>query len=110
LQNPPGFRSPAEWNKHGRLVARKRPATSADQGFDSIQHEDTTLTTEDGASLHTWLLLQDDNESEHHPVLIYFHGNAGNMGFRLKNAVEMFVRTKMNIVMMDYRGYGNFLT
>jgi fermentation-respiration switch protein FrsA (DUF1100 family) len=30
----------------------------------------------------------------------------GNMGFRLPNAVKMYARSKLNIVMMDYRGYG----
>eukprot|EP01034_Spumella_vulgaris_P022218 gene22218-28332_t len=29
------------------------------------------------------------------------------MGFRLKNAAEMFAKVKMNILMMDYRGFGS---
>lgn len=102
-ENPPGFTSPGEWTKEGRLV-RKRGNTS--QSSDRIPYEDTIVRTDDGASIHTWLLLQDDNDTRKHPVLIYFHGNAGNMGFRLKNAVDMYSKVKINVLMMDYRGYG----
>ena len=29
------------------------------------------------------------------------------MGFRLKNAALMYAKAKINILMMDYRGYGS---
>jgi len=47
------------------------------------------------------------NDSENAPTLIYFHGNAGNMGMRLKNAAMMYVTCGINVLMMDYRGYGS---
>jgi pimeloyl-ACP methyl ester carboxylesterase len=98
--NPPGFRSPGEYTKDGQYQKKKgRPE-------DSITFEDVMVKTEDGELIHTWLLLRDDNEVHHHPTLIYFHGNAGNMGFRLQNAVSMFRKSKLNILMMDYRGFG----
>mmetsp|Transcript_20747 Transcript_20747/g.22559 ORF Transcript_20747/g.22559 Transcript_20747/m.22559 type:complete len:398 (+) Transcript_20747:62-1255(+) len=102
-ENPPGFTSPEEWTTEGKLVRRKG---STSQFQDKIQTEDSFIKTEDGVSIHTWLLIHEDTEIKHHPVLIYFHGNAGNMGFRLKNAVDMFSKVKINILMMDYRGYG----
>ena len=43
-------------------------------------------------------------DSEKVPTLIYFHGNAGNMGFR-ENSSKMF-RMGINVLAMDYRGYG----
>lgn len=107
IPNPPGFpktpdenpenygyRSPSEWS-----VAGKKS-----NGGDSIPFEEHYLTTKDGEKLHVWLLLQ--NESQSAPTLIYFHGNAGNMGFRLPNAAEMYARVGVNVLMMDYRGYG----
>ena len=62
------------------------------------------VETSDGEKIHTWLMLQDN--AEECPTLIYFHGNAGNMGFRLQNAAMTYAKVKLNILMMDYRGYG----
>ena len=94
--NPVGFRSPNEWNKQAKTVKR--------YGGSPIDFEDHILDTPDGVKLHAWLLLNKDSENV--PTLIYFHGNAGNMGFRLKNAAEMYALVGINILMMDYRGYG----
>ena len=105
-ENPPGFNSPADWTKEGRLIRKKG---SSGTHSDPIPYEDQIITAEDGVAIHTWLLLQDDNDEKHHPVLIYFHGNAGNMGFRLKNAADMFGKVKINVLMMDYRGYGRWI-
>jgi predicted alpha/beta-fold hydrolase len=71
---------------------------------DRIEHEEHFIKTADGVTIHTWLLLQADSHNV--PTLIYFHGNAGNMGFLLKNAALMFAHSKINILLMDYRGYG----
>lgn len=56
--------------------------------------------------IHCWLLLQ-KSDRRGLGTLIYFHGNAGNMGFRLKNAAEMYARVGINVLMVDYRGYGS---
>jgi len=63
------------------------------------------VTTDDNIKIHTWLMLQSDSENV--PTLIYFHGNAGNMGMRLKNAALMYSICGINVLMMDYRGYGS---
>lgn len=105
-ENPPGFTSPGEWTTTSKLVRRNKGTPTNQQSQEKIQYEDNFITTEDGVSIHTWLLIHEDTEVNNYPVLIYFHGNAGNMGFRLKNAVDMFNKVKMNILMMDYRGYG----
>ena len=97
--NPKGFRSPGDWSKHGALLASS--------SSDAIPYEEHFLSTKDGAKIHTWLMLQDEDHSSIAPTLIYFHGNAGNMGFRLPNAVKMYARSKLNVLMMDYRGYGD---
>ena len=84
-ENPEGYRNPME--------AR------------NVTYEDKLVPTVDGEKVHVWLMLQKTN-SESSPTLIYFHGNAGNMGFRLPNALDMFARCGLNILMMDYRGFG----
>lgn len=38
------------------------------------------------------------------PTLVYFHGNAGNIGFRLVNARQMQLAIGCNVLMVDYRG------
>lgn len=93
-ENPPGFNSPSDWGRNGRL-----------SGSEKINFEENFVKTSDGHRIHTWLLLQP--QSENKPTLVYFHGNAGNMGFRLKNAALMYAKSDINILMMDYRGYGS---
>jgi fermentation-respiration switch protein FrsA (DUF1100 family) len=93
--NPRGFNSPGDWAKSGR---------NTDNVDEAIPFEEHFVETEDGIAIHTWLMLQPNSNDV--PTLIYFHGNAGNMGFRLKNAAEMYARAKINVLMMDYRGYG----
>jgi len=98
--NPPGYNSPGDWTVSGRVHDARNPKSDDPP----IPFEDTMITTSDGQQIHTWLLLQDDAENS--PTMIYFHGNAGNMGFRLQNAAEFYAGAKTNILMMDYRGYG----
>ncbi|KAJ1431670.1 Alpha/Beta hydrolase protein [Ochromonadaceae sp. CCMP2298] len=97
MENPPGFQSPGEWSTSGRHCS---PGSA-----DAIEYEEHFVTTKDGVRIHTWLMLHKDSEDR--PTLIYFHGNAGNMGFRLKNAALMFAKSEINVLMMDYRGYGS---
>ena len=37
---------------------------------------------------------------------MYFHGNAGNIGTRLPYFKAMFDQLKVNILAVEYRGYG----
>jgi fermentation-respiration switch protein FrsA (DUF1100 family) len=38
---------------------------------------------------------------------MFFHGNAGNIGLRLPNAVQMYQHLQCNILLVEYRGYGD---
>jgi fermentation-respiration switch protein FrsA (DUF1100 family) len=84
-ENPKHYRSPEEYN---------------------IPFVDVWITTADGVRLHAWLLLQ-PGARRSSPTILYFHGNAGNIGFRLPNARDMYMRCGCHILMLDYRGYGN---
>ena len=39
-------------------------------------------------------------------TIIFFHGNAGNIGHRLQNALGLYSVLNANVVMVEYRGYG----
>ncbi|ESO86065.1 hypothetical protein LOTGIDRAFT_129983 [Lottia gigantea] len=39
-------------------------------------------------------------------TLVFFHGNAGNIGNRLLNAYSLYNSCGFNILMVEYRGYG----
>ena len=59
------------------------------------------IETEDGLRLHGWLV----GEPEHQPVVVYSHGNAGNISGRVEIAGEI-ARQGAAVFLYDYRGYG----
>ncbi len=66
-----------------------------------LDYEDVTLQTTDGVQLHGWYIP--DQQSEN--VLLFFHGNAGNISHR-RESIELFHRLGLNVFIIDYRGYG----
>lgn len=67
-----------------------------------INYENVYLWTEDGVKLHAWMMKQ---EIKGRPTMLFFHGNAGNMGMRMDN-IEAFYRMGVNVFIISYRGYG----
>ena len=57
--------------------------------------------TSDGVTLHGWWI-----EGRGDRALIWYHGNAGNIGDRLHNARWFVDRLGVDVVLVDYRGYG----
>ena len=84
--NPKMYRSPEEHN-----IRR----------YENIMIENN----HDRVRTNAWLLLHEN--SKHLPTIIFFHGNAGNIGLRLPNAVQMFRTLSSNILMVEYRGFGD---
>jgi pimeloyl-ACP methyl ester carboxylesterase len=88
-ENPRGYRSPEERQ---------------------IPFESHMIPCEDGVSIHSWLLLRTTdgrNIAPNTPTIVFFHGNAGNIGLRLPNAIQMLQTLNANIMLVEYRGYGN---
>ena len=83
-QNPPGYRSPSEYG---------------------IPFEAHLIPSVDGVAVHSWLLLHPQSKERQLPTIIFFHGNAGNIGVRIPNAIEMF-KMDVNVLLVEYRGYG----
>lgn len=77
---------------------RNLSATPTDWG---LQYEDVTLKSTDGIHLHGWYIPHTGTDR----VLLFFHGNAGNMSHR-GESVEIFHRLGLNVFIFDYRGYG----
>jgi len=63
--------------------------------------EDVWLTTQDNVKLNAWYLASPGSEK----VLLWFHGNAENIGYGLAQAV-FYSRLGVNVLAVDYRGYG----
>ncbi|MFA6956283.1 MAG: alpha/beta hydrolase [Thermoanaerobaculia bacterium] len=60
------------------------------------------ITTPDGLKLHAWLFSAKDADA---PLLIFFHGNGGNLSHRADTAEEL-ERRGISVLLFDYRGYG----
>jgi fermentation-respiration switch protein FrsA (DUF1100 family) len=55
----------------------------------------------DGIVLHGWFIPATDDA----PVVLYCHGNAGNISHRLER-LELLHRLGLSVLLFDYRGYG----
>jgi uncharacterized protein len=63
--------------------------------------EDHTFDA-DGVKLHAWLFRAKETQA---PVMIWYHGNAGNLTDRAEMGVE-FARRGISVFIFDYRGFG----
>jgi fermentation-respiration switch protein FrsA (DUF1100 family) len=79
------------------IPGRELLAAPAAVGLD---YEDITLDASDGVSVHGWFVPSDSPR-----VLLYFHGNAGNISHRLYSIKE-FHDLGLSVFIIDYRGYG----
>lgn len=78
--------------------AREFVSGPSDYGF---THEDVSLRTEDGVTIHAWWL-----PVAAAPVtLLFLHGNAGNVSYWVE-AATVFRDLGWNTLLVDYRGYG----
>lgn len=77
---------------------RPLAATPADWG---MPYEEIRLETSDGVGLHGWFLPAEGSRQ----VLLFFHGNAGNISHR-GDSIRLFSSLGLNVFIIDYRGYG----
>jgi hypothetical protein len=80
------------------LPSRQVTATPADVG---LAFETVGLGTADGEKLAGWYIPAPTARG----TLLYLHGNGGNIGHRL-DQIEVFHRLGLDILIIDYRGYG----
>jgi fermentation-respiration switch protein FrsA (DUF1100 family) len=71
-----------------------------------LAFEDVHLRTEDGVSLHGWLVSATEKRPQGpRGTLLFFHGNAGNISHRL-DSLRIFAELGLDVFIFDYRGYG----
>ncbi len=71
--------------------------TPNDVGMD---YQDVSVETADGVILHGWFIVGRSSQ-----VLLFFHGNAGNISHRL-DSIRQFRDLGLSVFIIDYRGYG----
>jgi fermentation-respiration switch protein FrsA (DUF1100 family) len=84
----------------------------AEAGFDERQLLPVQRETEDGLTLHGWLILADGATSEtaalppgdERPLILFFPGNGGHRGYRAQE-IHQFTELGCHVLYFDYRGY-----
>jgi fermentation-respiration switch protein FrsA (DUF1100 family) len=66
-----------------------------------LTYNDVYFDTEDGERLHGWFFPSKKDA----PVILFCHGNAGNISHRLDN-IKLLTEQNMQVFIFDYRGYG----
>jgi hypothetical protein len=66
-----------------------------------LAYEPVTITTEDSVTLDGWFVPA----SQARGLLLFFHGNAGNISHRL-DSLKIFNELGLATLIFDYRGYG----
>ena len=79
------------------VPSRALVMTPTDVGID---YQDVSIETTDGVTLHGWFITGRSPQ-----VLLFFHGNAGNISHRLDSIVQ-FLDLGLSVFIIDYRGYG----
>ena len=62
---------------------------------------EVALTTKDGLALASWYLPPPAGR----PVIAYFHGNGGHIGYRAER-LRRFAAAHYGVLLVEYRGYG----
>ena len=83
------------------LIYRPDPSRPQLGALAGIGVTEATLQTADGLSLLAWYLPPPAGA----PVIVYFHGNGGHVGYRIPR-VQQFGAAGFGVLMPEYRGYG----
>jgi fermentation-respiration switch protein FrsA (DUF1100 family) len=79
------------------VAGRALTMTPADVG---MEYQDVFIEATDGVTLHGWFIAGQSSQ-----VLLFFHGNAGNISHRL-DSIRQFLALGLSVLIIDYRGYG----
>jgi uncharacterized protein len=67
-----------------------------------LTYEDAWFTAADGTKLHGWFVPHDQPRA----VILFSHGNAGNLTHRLDVIRALHDHLRTSVLIFDYRGYG----
>jgi hypothetical protein len=85
-----------------RHVFRPWKYPSGDWEPFELEYEDVTFKSADGTKLHGWFVPHQAPRA----VVLFCHGNAGNISTRAKTLKELNERHDAAVFIFDYRGYG----
>jgi len=89
-----------------RQVMFNSPRMYRSPSYFNLDFENIYIETKDKISVHAWF-VKTNEEYSNAATIIYFHGNAANIGHRLGNVSEFVSNLNVNVLMLEYRGYGN---
>ncbi|WP_432822889.1 alpha/beta hydrolase [Trichloromonas sp.] len=93
----PGSESAME---HRFIFFPERPLVATPALYD-LAYEEVHFPAGDGTALHGWYLPGEPGK----PLVLFCHGNAGNISHRLDN-LRLLHRLGVSVFIFDYRGYG----
>jgi hypothetical protein len=85
-----------------KLIFYPVAAIEETPGHRSLAFDDLYFTTTDSVRLNGWFIPHTRAKT----TLLWFHGNAGNIGHRVENIKLLHDQVGVNIFIFDYRGYG----
>lgn len=89
--------------KQREMMYPRNPARAEIAGVDLPALEEVTLTAADGERLVAWVVPPRESK----PVLLFFHGNAGNFGRPIRQArFKALTEDGTGLFAVNYRGYG----
>ncbi|KAF2090852.1 BEM46 family protein [Saccharata proteae CBS 121410] len=74
--------------------------------FGISDFEELMIPTPDGESLSAFFIRPSNKQHARNVTFLFFHGNAGNIGYRLPIAKILEEELGCNVLMLQYRGYG----
>ncbi|KGP64222.1 hypothetical protein EP47_03995 [Legionella norrlandica] len=69
--------------------------------FDATDMHVVSLHTKDNLPIKSWY----KSAVKHRPTILYLHGNAGHIGYRMPLA-RQFIDAGLGVFLLEYRGYG----
>ncbi len=84
-----------------KMIFYPAPALVSTPAEAGIPYEDVRIRVPDGPLLHGWMIPCAGARA----TLLFFHGNAGNIGDRVEN-LKLLHELGLRVLIFDYRGYG----
>ena len=89
-------------SEKGIVFFPERFLEASPKDYQLESYEDVYFEAVDGTRLHGWFVDGPDDRA----VLLWFHGNAGNISHRLHNLKKLHDALQIPIFIFDYREYG----
>ena len=89
------------WLLQSRMLFHPIAEMATEPAGDNYTFKTVIVNTRDGERLNAWYL----HAAKDSPVVLFFHGNAGNISHRI-DTLELLVALGANVFIVDYRGYG----